>query len=101
MISVKKLLYKSVERFTFDSFTESGITIASGDTTSTSIDVSKEGYTPIGIIRINKTGANHANVLLNRFHVASNVAQIGLKNTHSASVTITVGVTVLYQKSAS
>lgn len=89
------------EFITFDSFTKNSNVISASSTTTVTIDVTKVGYTPIGIIRVQKSGTAQAEVVLNRFQINGNEAQIGLLNTKNAERTVNVGITVLYQKSAS
>lgn len=89
------------EFIAFDNFTKNSNVISASSTASVTIDITKAGYTPIGIIRIQKSGTAQADVALNRFQISGNEAQIGLLNTKNTERTVNIGITVLYQKSES
>lgn len=74
------------------------VTIGAGATISVTQTATLDGYTPIGIVGVNKTGASSGLVAVSRFWIASGNAYIALVNTSSASRTVTVSAHVLYQK---
>lgn len=79
-----------------ESITSSSITVANNDRGVFTIDVSKTGYTPIGIGVV--TFSNNY-VFLGAFNLSGNSATIVCHNRTGSSSTLTVTITVMYIKS--
>lgn len=73
-------------------------TIAANTTGAMRGDITLSGYTPIGIIRIQKSGTNASYCTIARFHFSTTEWVIGLYNNRNAEATCNVTVTVLYKK---
>lgn len=73
-------------------------TIAAGDAENLSVDVTKTGYTPIGIVGVHKTGQSYGYVSISRFYASTTTAYVSIYNNYSSARTYTVSVDVLYQK---
>lgn len=73
-------------------------TIAAGDAENLSVDVSKTGYTAIGIVGVHKTGQSYGYVSISRFYTDGTNAYVSIYNNYSSARTYTVAVDVLYQK---
>lgn len=76
--------------------TQSGISIPANGITTFTLDVSKDGYVPLGTV-------GHANGVNTNFFAYSlvltgNTMTIGLKSVNASAVTVNFGVDVLYQK---
>lgn len=73
-------------------------TVGAGSTGSTSVSVTKTGYTPLGIISI--TGSGSTGLAYSDWYINSTgTAYIYYKNdTTSAKSNVTLGLTILYKK---
>lgn len=72
---------------------------STGTMTITPEEIALTGYTPIGVVGVNKTGSAQAYVVVYRFGITSTGnLQVGLTNTTDTSKTTTVTATVLYQR---
>ena len=79
--------------------TGESITIASGGYTVSAVDVTKSGYTAIGLVSfsVGGSGSQHASVF--RCNLTSSTsAVLGVKNTDSSSHTWTQTLQILYIK---
>lgn len=81
-----------------DKFTSDEITVSANGTASATMDAAKAGYTPLGIINIQKSGTGNSAVAISAFRMSENSVGIGLANTASAARTLSVTATVLYRK---
>lgn len=72
------------------------LTIAANDSQSVSIDVSLEGYTPIGIVQ-HYFSVGSKNLYLSNCYIRNNYALIVVCNRASANMTATITFTVLYK----
>lgn len=73
-------------------------TISGNNVAAVQGDFALSGYTPIGIIRVQKSGTNASYVSITRFHLSATQWIIGLYNNRSDEITCTVSITVLYEK---
>lgn len=72
---------------------------STGVMTKTLAEIALTGYTPIGIVGVNKSGSGHGYVAIYQFGITSaGNLQVGLTNTSDTSRTTTVAATVLYQR---
>lgn len=63
------------------------------------LDVSKAGYTPLGIIEISKSGSASGQISITSFDITTaNIARVGLKNSSTTTRTVTVSATILYEQ---
>lgn len=76
----------------------SGTITGGGGTAEVTADVSKTGYTPIGIVGIKKTGQTYATVVLSRFSLTNTTATVTMYNNNASSRTFVVEATILYRK---
>lgn len=72
-------------------------TIEAGGYTATTINISKNGYTPLGIVGIT---SNSASACIYDFKLSGNSAIIGIRNVNTQSTTVKETVKVLYIKSS-
>ena len=79
-----------------ESITSSSITVANNDRGVFTIDVSKTGYTPIGIGVV--TFSNNY-MFLGAFNLSGNSATVVCHNRTGSASTLTVTITVIYIKS--
>ena len=87
------------QQFLFEEVEIADTTIAANTGSDFTLDVSKVGYTPVGIVQIRKVGANYASVPISRFYIdSSNIAHIAAYNTGSSSRSIEIHATIMYQK---
>lgn len=80
----------------FEDFTQNSVSVSSSGSATATINVAKTGYTPMGIIRIQKSGTGFADIAINRFEIDGNNALIGLTNVKSTARTINLAIRVLY-----
>ena len=75
--------------------------ISPGVSENFSVDVSKTGYVPIGIVGVRKTGQSYGTVSISRFNIDVDVktAYVSIYNNNASTRTYTVSIDVLYQKS--
>ena len=73
-------------------------TIAASTTGAVQGDITLSGYTPIGIVRIQKSGTNASYCTIARFNFSATEWTIGLYNNRNAEATCNVTITVLYEK---
>lgn len=85
-----------LDLFAIETFTSSSQTIAANGTSNFQFNVSKSGYTPIGILAVDPTNTN--NVILVRFSLYDNTAYIRFRNPMSYAIDATVAIKVLYTK---
>lgn len=101
MLNVKKTLTKImawIPGFTTESFTSGSITVASYGAETSTLNATKTGWVPIGIIGISKAGAGNGSLTFTAFYISENNAIVSLYNTANASRTLTVTATVLYRR---
>ena len=102
MLNVKKLLTKmlnelNTDKYISESKTSSSVSITPNGRGTVSIDVSKSGYTPIGIVGIFVPDTDV--FVVNEFFLASaTTVTVILTNLYSASRASAVRVNVLYRK---
>lgn len=96
---IDKITAKLADSFTVEEYTASVATSANGYGSNT-FDVTKEGYTALGILGVNLSGTNTSYTHLIKFILTSETeALVAWKNTNSsATVTPTVAVKILYIK---
>lgn len=87
------------KQYTTEAVRSESLKLAGNTYGSVTIDVSKSGYTPIGVIGSRNTGASSGYAAPSHFQFSGNNLTVGLVNTRSSSLTITVVVTVLYERS--
>lgn len=75
----------------------SGQVITSGATTTVTINVAKDGLTPIGIVGVNFSGSGNTGCGVDRFLINNSNALIVIHNRSTVNATINVRVFVLYQ----
>ena len=76
------------------------ITVPSdGVTGSLSVDASKNGYTPIGIIGCNKKGGASGYCIASVFYIDGNDISYQVRNTINVQATPTITFYVLYERS--
>ena len=84
--------------------TVTGVTVAKDNGIATAtIDVTKSGYTAIGVVKISKSGTGNGGIVITAFGIKAgdaNSATVGLLNPTSTDRTISVSVAVLYERSA-
>lgn len=74
-------------------------TVNATDVQTWSIDVSKSGYTPLGMVGFNKTGSGASWVLPYRWIITGNTLDLRMHNLHSSNnYTVTPIATILYLK---
>ena len=72
--------------------------IAANSFNNYSIDVSKSGYTPLGIVSLTGSGTGQLNLI--EFFLSGNTAKIYYRNNQTAAKSISkMTITVLYKKS--
>lgn len=77
-----------------------GLTLAAGASGGYSVDVSKSGYTPIGILGL--VGSGTSSFALQEFYIEGNNAKGYVRNIHTASATLNYyKFTILYKKNQS
>ena len=82
---------------TTQTFTQSITVGASPEAKDFEIDVTLNGYTPLGVIG---TISGNRYVYMYRQYVDGNMFNGTLKNTHSTSITVSAEVCILYVKTA-
>lgn len=73
-------------------------TVSASSTGVVQNTVTLSGYTPIGIIRVQKSGTNASYCSITRTHITATDWIIGLYNNRNADATCNVTVTILYEK---
>lgn len=102
MLNLKKVLtkiltyqkdYVIVEQKTITS----SLTINAGDSAAASLNVSKSGYIPIGVVGVRRTGGGSGLLADSGFSIYSNgVVQVQVYNPSSTSRTIGIVADILY-----
>ena len=78
--------------------TSSAVSVAASSYATATVDVSKSGYTPLGILQIDKTGTASGYCVPSNWSISSNTASVFLRNTSTSAATVTVSLTILYRK---
>ena len=78
--------------------TSSAVSVAASSYATATVDVSKSGYTPLGILQINKTGSASGYCVPSNWSISGNTASVFLRNTSTSAATVTVSLTILYRK---
>lgn len=81
-----------------DTITKANTTVSASGYAEVTIDATKSGYTPIGVVGINKTGGSSVYCVPSTFYIDNGTFHMYLRNTSTSSATVTVVVSVLYQK---
>ena len=71
------------------------ITVSGNGVKSTDFDVSKTGYTPMGIVGV-QTSDNY--ICMSGYSLSNNTATVRYVNYGSRAITLTCNLTVLYRK---
>ena len=78
--------------------TSNAISVAASSYATATVDVSKSGYTPLGILQINKSGSASGYCVPSDWSISGNTASVFLRNTSTSAATVTVSLTILYRK---
>ena len=78
--------------------TSSAVSVAASSYATATVDVSKSGYTPLGILQIDKTGSASGYCVPSNWSISGNTASVFLRNTSTSAATVTVSLTILYRK---
>lgn len=76
----------------------SATSVAANGYASATVDCSKSGYTPIGVVGIHKTGSASGYSVPSNYYFNGNTLTVELRNTSSSAATVNIQVFVLYQK---
>lgn len=76
----------------------SSVSVAASGYATATVDVSKSGYTPLGILQIDKTGSASGYCVPSNWSISGNTASVFLRNTSTSAATVTVSLTILYRK---
>ena len=76
----------------------SGTIDGNGGTGVVTGDLTLAGYTPIGILRIQKSGTNSGNCTIARYNFNDTTWTVGYYNHGSSTATCNVTVTILYER---
>lgn len=74
------------------------VTVAKDDVGVVTGDITLSNYTPIGIVRVQKSGAGASSCSITRFNFNDTTWTVGLYNNGSSSATCSTTVTVLYER---
>lgn len=83
---------------TTNKFTSSSITINATNIGNVSIPTSMNGYTPIGIVGIEKSGSGSSYLVFYEFRMEGNNARIYMRNVGSSNATVTITATILFKR---
>lgn len=78
--------------------TSSAVSVAASSYATATVDVSKSGYTPLGILQIDKTGSASGYCVPSNWSISGNTASVFLRNTSTSAATVTLSLTILYRK---
>ena len=78
--------------------TSSAVSVAASSYATATVDVSKSGYTPLGVLQIDKSGASSGYCVPSNWSISGNTASVFLRNTSTSAATVTVSLTILYRK---
>lgn len=81
-----------------DTVTQSDISVPASSGASVTIDATKSGYTPVGILQINKSGGSSGYCVPSHWYVSGNNILMYLRNTYSNAATVNLTLTVLYKR---
>lgn len=79
--------------------TSSATSVAANSYTTIPIDVSKSGYTPLGVLLLEKTGGSSLYCVPSSWTLSGNTLSVQIRNTAAIDASVSIGVTILYQKS--
>lgn len=90
------MIRTGVEQMVIETVTHSGTSCAAGTATAITIPAGKAGYTPVGIVGYYLGGSSVRLCNLVRWYINGNDAVVQLNNAHTAAVTPTVQLQILY-----
>lgn len=79
-------------------FSKNNIAVGANAFVEETYNVSKSGYTPIGIITINKSGSGSGHCVISQFRISDNNAIVAIRNLNSTAATVSMSITVLYKE---
>lgn len=85
--------------FVIDSVTQTNISVAASTGSNASVSIAKSGYTPKGVLQIYKAGAASGYAAPTQWSISGDTLSIYFRNTGTSAITISLTVTILYEKS--
>lgn len=84
--------------YVIDTVTESDISVPASTGVSVTIDASKNGCTPVGILQMNKSGSANGYCVPSLWYISSNNVYLYFRNTSSSAATVNLTLTILYKR---
>ena len=77
---------------------KSGYTVGANGYVEITIDVTKSGYKPIGVVGIDKWGGGSVSIVISTYYINGNNFKAYLRNVGNTSADANLTVHILYQK---
>lgn len=90
-----------IKEFLTEDKSSSSVSVSSQGFASLPINVSKSGYTPIGVLALVKSGGASGYCAISNFYfnASKTTLNVDVVNTYTGTATVSVAVTILYRKS--
>ena len=86
------------DEYVIDTVTQSDISVPASTGASVTIDASKNGCTPVGILQINKSGSANGYCVPSLWYISGNDVYLYFRNTSSSAATVNLTLTILYKR---
>ena len=90
-----------IKEFLTETKSSSSVSVSSKAFERLAINVSKSGYTPIGVLALSKNGASSGYCVISNFFIdgSKTTLNVDVVNTFTDTATVNIVATILYQKS--